>query len=566
LRIKVRVFKITGIVLGAFVLLFVIALFIIQNKVENIIEKKLEIGILPGYSLQYGQVGINLFSGSASIDSLVVFPDKAFVGEPFAKGMRIDSLFVPGFKIGHVGLFRYLFCKDLTIGKIALFKPRIYISIKDNQRSTKQNHKAFDKVRKLLLRTFLVENMELKVRQMSTGKCLYSIADFSVTARGLEIEEKDGVPQIKYPFIKKLDITSFSALLSNGLYQLSVKKVEMNSASKVHVNGFKLTPQLNKADFFKSLGLQTDRIALDFEELHLSGLDFKALQDKVFRARKIKLSNVYTDFYRDKNFPPPENHFPPLPATALKALDFDLCIDSLFVDGVEAHYAELMPEATKAGSVFFKDLNVLMVNLNNNPEKFKVRNRTNVYATGALMGESLIRVKLEFPVKSAQDTIAFSGAIENFNLKSLNSMLMPNQMVEIVDGQMDELIFDAKGNNDFANGNLEFLYHGLKVNLLKKADDGSEKTSGRKLLSLLVNTVIRKNNPAKGEDPLQAQMFFERDKNKSLINFMWKTVFSGIKSTAIKSKAKLKRESETQKAKTPDPNSKKDKKKRKGKK
>ncbi|MCF8388296.1 MAG: hypothetical protein K9G47_10455, partial [Bacteroidales bacterium] len=124
------------------------------------------------------------------------------------------------------------------------------------------------------------------------------------------------------------------------------------------------------------------------------------------------------------------------------------------------------------------------------------------------------------------------------NLNSFNTMLERNKQVRINKGYLDELSFDAMGNNDFASGKMSFLYHDLNITVLKQEAEIAEE---RKFLSFLMNTFLRSNNPAGKKSPLIAEMGFERDKEKSFINYMWKTVLSGIAETITPGKKKLER-------------------------
>jgi hypothetical protein len=72
-----------------------------------------------------------------------------------------------------------------------------------------------------------------------------------------------------------------------------------------------------------------------------------------------------------------------------------------------------------------------------------------------------------------------------------------------------------------------FKYEDCKVDLLNK----TKKKGGNDLISFLANAfVIKSNNPANG-DLREAKMAYTRDKNKSMINFWWKTILSGLKDT-----------------------------------
>jgi hypothetical protein len=76
---------------------------------------------------------------------------------------------------------------------------------------------------------------------------------------------------------------------------------------------------------------------------------------------------------------------------------------------------------------------------------------------------------------------------------------------------------------------MEFLYKDIDVSLVKKKP---EKEWG--FVSALANWVAVSNNPSAPEkDPKVVEIGFERDKNKGLINYVWKTIQSGMVRTIL---------------------------------
>jgi len=78
---------------------------------------------------------------------------------------------------------------------------------------------------------------------------------------------------------------------------------------------------------------------------------------------------------------------------------------------------------------------------------------------------------------------------------------------------------------------MEFLYKDLDVALLKKDPDKE-----RGFISALVNTVALSDNPAPGKDLKIVEIGYERDKNKGIINYLWKTIQSGMTRTILPQK------------------------------
>lgn len=78
---------------------------------------------------------------------------------------------------------------------------------------------------------------------------------------------------------------------------------------------------------------------------------------------------------------------------------------------------------------------------------------------------------------------------------------------------------------------MEFLYKGLDVSLLSK-----DQTRKKGFLSKLFNSMMLTDNPAPGKDLITVEIGYERDKNKGIINYMWKTLQSGMTRTIMQQK------------------------------
>jgi hypothetical protein len=111
-------------------------------------------------------------------------------------------------------------------------------------------------------------------------------------------------------------------------------------------------------------------------------------------------------------------------------------------------------------------------------------------------------------------------------------------MVEIKSCNIDNVTFSMNGNERSASGEVKFLYSDLKVNILKK-DEGSHEYKKKGLISLFANVlVIKDSNPGKGETRI-GHPHFTRDPQKSFFNLVWKTLFTGLKETALGKNALL---------------------------
>jgi hypothetical protein len=110
----------------------------------------------------------------------------------------------------------------------------------------------------------------------------------------------------------------------------------------------------------------------------------------------------------------------------------------------------------------------------------------------------------------------------------LNEITEPLGMVSVKSGEIKSLQFDFTGNDHFSKGELLFLYNDLRIELLKKNE--ADELTGKDGSSFIANLLIKNNNPQNG-NTRKGIIDFKRDETKSFFNFIWKSVFDGVKKT-----------------------------------
>jgi hypothetical protein len=81
-----------------------------------------------------------------------------------------------------------------------------------------------------------------------------------------------------------------------------------------------------------------------------------------------------------------------------------------------------------------------------------------------------------------------------------------------------------------SHGQLLLVYNNLEIAKLSSTDlDGT--AFPQKVISAIANPLLRKNNPEPKSGTKQATMYWRRDPSRSIFNYVWKTIFSGVKDT-----------------------------------
>jgi hypothetical protein len=103
--------------------------------------------------------------------------------------------------------------------------------------------------------------------------------------------------------------------------------------------------------------------------------------------------------------------------------------------------------------------------------------------------------------------------------------LEPLAGVRFRSGYLDTLNMRVHGNEYMAYGDMQMLYHDLKIQLINTNDPRKKKfLTG--LLNFIANTFVVKNKNQKNT----GKVFFVRDRERSSINYLIKMVMSGVTS------------------------------------
>jgi hypothetical protein len=203
-------------------------------------------------------------------------------------------------------------------------------------------------------------------------------------------------------------------------------------------------------------------------------------------------------------------------------------------------YEEFQDGADSTGYVFFDNLYATIHNVDNT--SYSISGETQLTAKGSFMGQGDIRVKAVCPWnKERKNTI--KGAIENFKMSSINTILEPVAQIRVESGYLHSLDFQFAYNDKHAQGEIALNYNDLKLTTFKEvnskkndkeseADDEEPEMKKDGLKSFILNAfIIRKNMDEKvPEEKRTGIISFNRDPRKSVFNYWWKSVFSGVKS------------------------------------
>jgi len=371
-----------------------------------------------------------------------------------------------------------------------------------------------------------------------------SFNDFAVKKWGvnnvkLRINRFQVFPQLALDTMP-LRVENVSAELYNrkfvtgdSLYEISAQHLLYNHLNKaIYVDSISIKPLFDTLQFFQKNRWQTDRINLFMPSVKLLGFDLNDWNEKgLIHFSQVFSEGLQARLYRDKSFPR-DTLIRPLLQGMLQKVKQPFIIDTLALKNSYLRYGEKDSIYDKPGYVYFTDINFNGINITNTigGDESAV---TKLFADAKLMGDAVIHTKFNFPLSANQGKkFWFSVKSENIDLTTLNPITQNLSGLTILKGKGSVDIPLVTASDTLAIGSMLFKYHGLRVSLFDRKKARQANGISAPLVRFVLNDlVLRSNNPNWFKRPRLGVVYFKRDRNKAIANYIWKSTLSGALST-----------------------------------
>lgn len=555
-KFNVKVLKIIGIILALVILITAGGLIYLDRNVEKIAEgflekefKKSELSKV--YEISYSNVKISLLSGKIIFEDLIISPRDSFFTAPVElrfKYLLVYKIEIPEFSVSGLTENFYLNLEEIVLEEIKFNNPVItmidHLTVDEKKLAKAQAESIVaDSAQKkkelgaFSLSGFSVKNGNFKFFSKIKNKTIVKAGKINIEIINLKLSPGQIVQTLVTETFEAayLSFGEVSYPLENGFYTVEVDEVLNNVGErKIILNGLKLKPQFDKSEFGKKFGKQTDRIDLAVSAIEIDGFDpEKLIFENEINIKNILIDELVLNAYRDKNVPFDYSHFPKYPQQSLAALNMGLNIKKIEIKNSSVLYEQLAEDADIPGEVPISNLYATITNVSNITNVIREKGPMNWDIQANFFEAGLLELEVLFTKNIDSPDFSFKGKMGEMDMKAFNSMIENTENLRIDHGIINSMTFKAVANEDFAEGELVLKYDSLRITGLKKISEKEKEELG--FLSALANVVIRSFNPSKksSEEPEPVTIFFERDKNKGIFNYLAKSIISGIKVTIV---------------------------------
>jgi hypothetical protein len=543
LWLKILLWVIAALVL-IFVGLFTVGYFYYGRLIRSYLTEAVQKQSKGVYKAEIGEIYLDILNGNLRIRNLELTPDLARYAElsatdtlaPMLIALKIDKVRVKDFNIK-----RFINEKVIDIGGIRIVAPEVTLNRMRAAAHAKEK-KSGDEMLDidlppglggLLIGEILLEDGKLtyndhasdSLKTMSIPSCsirisgisvmpgvhsgkLFNADDISLIVRGFELKPANG-----------MNLLTFGEIgLSTGLQEVWVKK-------------FHLIPQYSTHDYSRKLGFQTDRMDISVGEIRVSRLDLRsAILHGSLIAGRLDIDSLVLDNYRDKRVPRKPGFKPPMPQDGIRKLKSYLKIDTVTLKNGKATYSEQVNE--EPGTIFFDKMEALFTGLTNDSILLQAGLVSELKGVAWLQGKGKLEANIRFKFGDKHNTFTFSAKMGPVDLREINPMLSKLIPGHVESGQITKMIIpEVQANDDVAYGSMLLYYTNMNVQMDKQKDD-TWNTVKTGVINWVANDIIvRNNNPTESGKMTKGIIHFERHKDKGIINYLWKSAFSGIKST-----------------------------------
>lgn len=506
-KVKKALFIIIGLLVFIFLGAFSLNYFFV-NKIKKQISKVPE-----NVKIQYEAIHVNSFNGNVSLNKPVVLIYEKATKSITAK-VELNNFSIKGFSY-----WNYFMNDEIQLENVVFNSPNIIYYQKDKKES-ESSKDIFKNLKQILqIESLEIKNAQVKIYKVATDELVLSLKKINFSIDEIQINPKIKINPISY---KNFNFTSNSVFYTlNGFENLNLESIDINSNSS-KFKGLTIKTKYSKENLSNIIDVERDHYDLVVDSIDIKKQKFGFKQDSIFyfKSERVDFYQPNLKIYRDK-LVKDDLSFKPLFSKMVRDLNFNLTLNSVFLNNASIVYTEKVKSDTKDGKLLFSKLNAEIKNLGNS---FKPENATTfINVKSVFMDNTPIDIQWNFNVQKLDDQFTFKAKIGKLYANSMNQFMEPNENLRLK-GEIEETYFTINGKNSTSNIQLKLKYEDFSVLILK--ENGKEKN---KFLSSILNIFVSKDSKDASKDFRHgSKSNVERTMNKSVFNYLWINIKEGL--------------------------------------
>lgn len=435
---------------------------------------------------------------------------------------------IASIKLSGINVIKFLIKKDISIHTVVILD----ISVTEKIFSLPKYPPPTVAMSDITIGNILVDKLDLLIAYDSCPKT-FSIKDGVINISGLQIKKQESITKSiarRYNF-KAKELNSISA---DSMYTYTAREIVYSGALRtLSAISLSVHPNYPEYDFTSRHEFQTDRIEAWFRNISVENFPAEEyFKSGNLTSSYVGIGNMEMKVFRDKRkkF---RHSIKPTIRELLISFPGKFQVDSAGLLNGNITYSEHAEKADKAGRISFNNIHMKTFNISNDTIFKTKSNDLSIHVNALLMGKGRISVVLTSGISDRNQTFSMQGSLSGMAGEALNPLLENSAFMHVTSGEIDSMKFFFIADDLKSSGKLNLLYHGLKIAVIDKSS-GDTATISAKLISLFANSKILDANPGQGKQAREGIIRYERDPERFLFGYCFKSILTGIKSSIVR--------------------------------
>lgn len=548
--IKSRKFKYISFVFLFLTIVILGASWYISGKIKPLVQQELGAMVKKAtnglYDIHFDEVRVNPLTGNASLTKVRLVPDTVAYQKLVTEQKAPNNLYfikLEKLSIKKFHPFKIYFDKRLEIDLLLFDKPHITMVNKSfafNENKLPIPEKSpYDYIKSIFsalhIKTIDFKNASFKyVNKSDSTVESDTVSNLSITLKDWLIDSTSAQDKTRFYLLKDayVYLNNYSYATPDSMYYIKASQFEFSaSAKKVNIKEFALTPRYSEQEFAKISGYARDRYSLQLNNIDLYGINLSAYlkRGEVF-ADEMHIANGFLSVFNDNSYPKlVKDKTGRFPHQLLQKIKIPITLKKILLQKLDISYAEFDARSKQRGRISFNNTSGVISNVTNQAKYKEANPITEANLVSHLMEQGKLTVNFKFNTIAPKADFTYQGQLQEMDARQLNYITKPLAMVQVKSCLIRKLAFEIKANEDVAIGRVKFLYNDLSLGLMKQ-HEGGQRLQRLGLLSLLANAIIiHSDNPSNDGKFTVAPINYKRKPTGSFFNFVWKTLFQGVK-------------------------------------
>jgi hypothetical protein len=314
------------------------------------------------------------------------------------------------------------------------------------------------------------------------------------------------------------------------LYHYSIDRVSYSSSgNRFLARNIRITPNFSKEKYQKQVGFQSDYFDGKIDSVIIDHPDIRQWFSKeILTGNYLSVNGLKLDIYRDKQLPFDEKRRPKMLQDLIKSSKYPFMLDSFMLVNSGVTYTEQPASGDASGKIRFSNIHASLKPFTNIKSTKGLIPDFKLDGTATIMDSCQLSTNLNFQMNNPENLFTVKGSLSPFQMRILNPVLEPLASVSIRSGKVDRFQFTFSADRTRANGYVVFGYNDMKISVLEMKNGNTKEA---KFASFLANSLLLRSKNPRGGELLPDEINFNRDEKRSVLNYWWKSVFSGIRNT-----------------------------------